>query len=317
MNYPKLSFSVATYQVKSILQDDFTLPDYAGSMLRGVYGNSLRRISCMTGQKKCDNCSIITTCPYPELFDPVGDMTHIGRNVKSIPAPYVIQAPDWGSKELKKGDELSFNIRMFGVSAHRVPFVFQAWRQALYHGIGRKPNRVSATISNIYHLETGQNLFDDDGNFIQHTPSIPKIDIDNHHTSNITIEFETPYRSQIQGNPIFVDDITPRRLITDIVRRVSLLTNFYGDSSDIENWQVDTWLTMSDTIKNTKELYWQDWKRYSNRQRRSMRLGGLMGKWYWEDVPAEIVAILKIGSIIHVGKQTVFGFGHMKDSCTS
>lgn len=316
MNYPKLSFSVATYQISSVLQDDFVLAEYAGSMLRGVYGNSLRKISCMTGQKKCDNCPIITTCPYPELFDPAKDMTHMGRNVKSIPAPYVIQAPAWGAKELKKGDELSFNIRLFGVSSHRTPFVFHSFRQALYHGIGRKPNKASAVVSNICHLETKQNLFDDEGNFVQHTPSIPKIDISNCPT-NIRIEFKTPYRSQIQGKPISVKDITPRRLVTDIIRRARLLIEFYGDASDITNWPIDEWLAMADNIKNTKELYWQDWKRYSNRQRRSMRLGGLMGKWYWQDVPTEIAAILKIGSIIHVGKQTVFGFGHMDGSYTS
>ncbi len=316
MNYPKLSFSVATYQVKSILQGGFSLPEYAGSMLRGVYGNSLRKISCMTGQKKCDNCPIITTCPYPELFEPVGDMTHIGRNVKSIPAPYVIQAPAWGARELKKGDELIFNIRLFGVPARRVPFVFQAWRQALRYGIGRKPNKASALISNIRHLETGQNLFDDKGNFVQHTPSIPNIEVGNHPT-DIVIEFKTPYRSQKQGNPISVEDITPRRLITDIIRRAILLTDFYGNASDSGDWQIDKWLAMADNIRNTKELYWQDWKRYSNRQHSSMRLGGLMGKWYWKDVQAEIATLLKIGNIIHVGKQTVFGFGNINSSCTS
>ena len=34
------------------------LPEYAGSMIRGVFGRALRRLACMTREKDCKACPL-------------------------------------------------------------------------------------------------------------------------------------------------------------------------------------------------------------------------------------------------------------------
>ena len=313
----ELSFPVITLQITAVLQGNFALPDYAGSMLRGIYGHALRRISCMTGQRRCEKCPLVSTCPFPELFDPAINKTHRGRAITSAPAPYVIQAPAWGAREIEKVGELVFNIRLFGKATQRMPFVVQAWRQALGRGMGRGNKRASAIISRIDCLETGQKVFDGaTGQILPH--DIPASVVKSpEQPSYAFLTFETPYRSQQQGHPLSPEKITPRRLIMDIIRRIRLLNDFYGNGLNDENWPVDLWLDMADHIIDDKQLHWQDWRRYSNRQRKAMSLGGVMGQWTWHDTPPELGQILNIGSLLHVGKQTVFGFGRMNCSLTS
>lgn len=38
-------------------------PEYAGSMIRGAFGNALRRTACMTHQSDCKSCPLYRTCP--------------------------------------------------------------------------------------------------------------------------------------------------------------------------------------------------------------------------------------------------------------
>ena len=53
-----------------------SLPPYAGSMLRGAFGMSLRKLACITKQKDCTTCPLYRSCPYPQIFEtppPVND----------------------------------------------------------------------------------------------------------------------------------------------------------------------------------------------------------------------------------------------------
>ena len=59
----------------------------------------------------------------------------------------------------------------------------------------------------------------------------------------------------------------------------------------------------------SKDIFFNDIKRYSNVQNTSMQLGGVMGEMWISDIDEESFNWLKLGEIIGVGKQTVFGLG--------
>ena len=59
----------------------------------------------------------------------------------------------------------------------------------------------------------------------------------------------------------------------------------------------------------SKDIFFNDIKRFSNVQNTSMQLGGVMGEMWISDIDEESFRLLKLGELISVGKQTVFGLG--------
>lgn len=52
--------------------------------------------------------------------------------------------------------------------------------------------------------------------------------------------------------------------------------------------------------------------RYSNRQKKHIKLSGFIGDVLFENVPSEFLWIIKLGEVIHIGKNTTFGNGKYK-----
>lgn len=62
----------------------------------------------------------------------------------------------------------------------------------------------------------------------------------------------------------------------------------------------------------SKNIYYQELTRRSNKQNIKMNMGGLMGEMVLSSVDAQTYNLLKLGEVIGVGKQTVFGLGKIK-----
>ena len=56
---------------------------------------------------------------------------------------------------------------------------------------------------------------------------------------------------------------------------------------------------------------WIDFKRFSHRQKTSMRMGGLIGKYHFTDRKGELSASLSRAGVLGLGKARTFGFGDM------
>ena len=59
-------------------------------------------------------------------------------------------------------------------------------------------------------------------------------------------------------------------------------------------------------------IVFTDLTRYSNRQHTKMQLGGIRGYISYEELDEQSYILLKLGEILGVGKQTVFGLGEIK-----
>ena len=112
------------------------MPDYAGSMFRGAFGHALRQLSCMTRQKECGGCPLLSTCPYPAIFSPTPPAQHALQKFSAIPVPYVIEPPEMGARLLEAGESLSFGMVLIGKALRELPLVILAWRRALARGVG-------------------------------------------------------------------------------------------------------------------------------------------------------------------------------------
>ena len=66
-----------------------------------------------------------------------------------------------------------------------------------------------------------------------------------------------------------------------------------------------------------KDLQYKELTRQSNRQKTTMNMGGLMGEIEIQGLSKECYQVLKVGELIGVGKQTVFGLSkiEVKGNC--
>ncbi|MDR3515407.1 MAG: CRISPR system precrRNA processing endoribonuclease RAMP protein Cas6 [Azospirillaceae bacterium] len=232
----------------------------------------------------------------------------------------MILPPKGGALILKKGQFFTFGMRLFGSGIERLPFVVQSWRQALARGLG--PMRGRARLTGVWAVAPQADapvaLYDCDtgtlGAVLPENPVLTDGEAETTTQTKVTLDFRTPLRLQVKGRPLRPADITPRRLVGDVVRRVRILTAQCGTpaaQANVRDWPVETWLGEADGIRSDQALRWQDWRRYSRRQDQAMILGGVVGQMVWQEIPASVLSLLRLATRIHVGKETVFGFGEV------
>ena len=108
------TFPLARYRLEWQASTPIHLPDFAGSMLRGAFGHALRQLACMTKQKDCAGCPLLTSCPYPAIFAPPPPASHVLQKFSQIPVPYVIEPPDWGARRIDVGETFAFHMVFIG-----------------------------------------------------------------------------------------------------------------------------------------------------------------------------------------------------------
>ena len=67
-------------------------------------------------------------------------------------------------------------------------------------------------------------------------------------------------------------------------------------------------------VTKGSDLQWQDWERYSNRQKTRMTLGGFVGRVTYRGVFQPFWPFLLLGTFVHVGKGAAFGLGQYRIS---
>ena len=309
------SFPLARYRFDFQATTPIRLPDYAGSMLRGAFGHALRQLACMTRQKECAGCPLMTTCPYPKIFAPLPPAAHPHQKFSAIPVPYIIEPPESGAHEIPTGAPFSFQMVLVGRALAELPLIILAWRRALSRGVGAL--RGTAELISVTHCGVdgmGETVVHrpDLGALVSHRQNVPistngSIKSD---TTRVTLQFVTPLRLQQNGHALSPEKIDTRALLMALVRRTTLLAEFHGVGGFAENFP--SLLAACGEIRGEKKLHWRDWTRYSSRQQQKMTLGGVVGEWILEGTLDPFSKYLHLGQWLHVGKEAAFGLGHYR-----
>lgn len=128
---------IARYRFTARVQQPLSLPDYAGSLLRGQFGAALRHVACMTRQPTCPGCPLVQTCPYTRIFEapPPPKGSHALQDFSQIPSPYLIEPPPPGARMLAAGDALVFHLVLVGHAIDQLALIVFALQRALQHGL--------------------------------------------------------------------------------------------------------------------------------------------------------------------------------------
>jgi hypothetical protein len=300
---------MARYRLVFEVQTALELPDYAGSMLRGVFGQSLRQFGCLTGRfgrNACGPCPRMTACPYALIFETPPPAEHQLQKFSAVPNAYVIEPPPWGRRLYQPKEPLVFDLVLFGQALMRLPLVIWAWRRALANGLGRGTAELMETVLlnpqgevKVFDASPGQEWPYEHEQCLRLPPLQDAADF--------SLNFITPLRLQENGWVLPPELVTARVLLMALVRRVSLLLEFHAGLKP--DYDFPLLKRLAEGVGAVNSLKWRRWERWSNRQHQKMSFDGLVGEVRLSGVPVEFRDFLRLGQWVHIGKNATFGLG--------
>jgi hypothetical protein len=303
---PGAQLPVARYRFCFRMREPLRLPQYAGSLLRGQFGSALRRSACITGAKACAGCPLLTTCPYPMIFETPAPPEHRLQKFSAVPNPYVIEPPA-GVRRLGAGDTLRFDVVLIGRALERLALIAHALQRALGEGLGKARARGDLIDITLETAAGREAVWDSaSGKLAAHTaqltvPEFPR-------TREVTLAFETPLRLQEKGQPLSAAQLSPRALVMALVRRIELLFEFHAGVAGL-GAQAPALARAAESLFEQRDLRWKDLVRYSSRQRQTVPQGGVIGTWTLRGELQPLLPWLWLGQWLHAGKSATMGLG--------
>lgn len=297
VRFVKIHFTIA-------FLEDSRLPEDKVSAIRGGMGEMLLRKNCVR-DRQCEVCDFESECIVQRMmytkFVKKPEFVTTGGSVG-----YVLECEDY-REFFKAGGKLKFNLILFG----RNIVYFEQYVQAFQilgeqEGIGK--NHARFRIVEIRNTE-GLPLLE--GNSINMNRYVihvlydyvmfRKMQIDIAKPENIIV-FDTPLTLKYQQE--YRQEFQMEAILNAIKRRIYMLDCFEGIESDIchyNNCSIPTILYQQHRLIH---VY-----RYSARKNEKMILRGIKGYAVLSELPLDSIELLLAGELIHIGKNTSFGFG--------
>ncbi|MBT9173037.1 MAG: hypothetical protein DDT21_01427 [Syntrophomonadaceae bacterium] len=305
-------FRIARYRITlSAGKQGLILPPYKGATFRGGFGAVFRRIACAVREQDCLNCLLKSQCPYAYIFEtfPPENSQALSK-YESIPRPFVLEPPTETKTFYAPGETLDFQLLLFGRANSYLPYFIVVFREMGETGLGRGRRPFILEEVTALGRHQAEQIYSSGTNTVRNVDlsdtfpsrSFPPI-------SEIQIKFITPARLVDDGTCATVPEF--HVFFRQIMRRISSLSYFHhGQRLDADYGGLavrSRHITLS--ANNTS---WQDLERYSHRQEQRINMGGLIGTVTYQGDLTEFIPWLALGEQVHVGKNTVFGFGKYK-----
>ena len=296
----KLYFVKTEFSLKCL--GKIYLSKFKGSTIRGGFGYSFRKISCVNKPKKCEECQLLKECIYIKIFEP---KIFREEKVKDIPRPFVFEYPTNFKNFFNIDEILKFNFIIFGDVIDYFPYFLLSFIDLGNEGLGSTREKfIIEKIRQLYPLE--KEIFENSEVDINLPDKRENELLKEKDIHTIKIKFITPLKIKYEGKLVSYPEF--HIFIRAILRRTFLLLKYWcGFDSKIE---------FNEIIEKAKEvkisgckLRWFDYERYSTRQREKIKHGGIIGEIEYKGDIGEFLPLIEIGSHIHIGKNTSFGLG--------
>ena len=305
-----MSLLFGKYTFHCTFTRDATLPEFKGSTFRGVFGRALKQTVCALKHQACDQCLLKEKCLYCVTFE-----THVLASTKETkqpnrPHPFVIVPPLSPQTSFQKGEAFAFDLLLFGPVNDSLPYFVYALDQMGKIGVGRQVEgergafqlgQVRQNNTIIYNAK--------EGTLKPHAPAV--LDVPWDHSASgrdrtITATLLTPLR--LKRNNHLHDQLPFHVLIRAMLRRASSLFDWYGRKPPAFDYK--GLIEKAEHIETIRsDIRWQDWRRYSSRQKDAMLLGGMTGTIAYRGDVGEFLPLIHFCEQVNIGKQTAFGLG--------
>lgn len=299
IRYVKLHFTIE-------MLEDTVLPKYKASALRGGIGEMLLRANCVR-DRDCEHCDFESECMVQRTmyskFEKKPEFVTTGESVG-----YVLECEDY-QEEFQAGECLNFQLILFG----KTIVYFNQYMQALYalgmQGVGKYNSRFQiVSVTN-----TKKEPILEENNIYMKNYEIQKISdyviyrmeqLKQNGLKNI-VRFKTPLTLKYQNE--YLKEFHMKAIVNAVKRRLYMLECFEGTDSGYYNKKYEN---IPEILK--QEHCFIGVPRFSNRQGEKMVLKGIEGEIHLTEMEDEILMLLLAGELIHIGKNTSFGFGRYR-----
>lgn len=299
IRYIKLHFTAA-------ILDDTELPANKVSALRGGMGEMLLRANCVR-DRDCVNCDFESECIVRKtMYSKYKIVPQFVTTDDSV--GYILECENY-DEMFAAGDLLQFNLILFG----KAIVYFNQYMQAFFalgnEGIGKEHAKYQiVSVTNT----RNQPLFVDGavymmnyqiqtlGEYVDYRIGrMKKTDCQNR------LVFHTPVSLKYQGE--FLEEYHIEAIWNAVLRRIYMLECFEEITDNVYTIEELKAIEMPDIVKQeARHAYiW----RYSSTQDKKMVLNGIKGYMQLDQIPGQILPWLLAGELIHIGKNTSFGFG--------
>lgn len=291
---PLLSLRFELKQHKSLL-----LPQHAGSMLRGAFGHTLKKLACITKQKECKDCPLVQSCAYSQVFK------GLINTEEHASLPYVIHMPTEANRVIAIGQTWSFGMTLVGQAINQLPIIAYAWQKTCEEGFSK--DKSQAELIAIYHHDNI--VYQPNKPLVMPTPSSIKT---KPLASSVHLDFISPLRIQHHNYIILnPEELTAPIVLITLAKRIQRLAELHATPIHLDIAQL---LAAAQQISTNIHLKRSTMTRYSNHQQRLMNLDGLIGRISLTGDLSLFSALLSLGELVHIGKNSTMGLGQYKMS---
>ncbi|NPV37754.1 hypothetical protein BREVNS_1737 [Brevinematales bacterium NS] len=274
-------------------------------VIRSILGKELRSLACIFKGRQCDECGLVKHCPVSILFEtPLSKDEAFMRGLNRGAHPFVF----WTEVGLgQKVRSFPLFLTIIGCLDEAFPFIYGALLRGSRGGILREriPYEIVGVESDGVVIGTKMDTLD------MKTLSGAKcftlsLQQDVRRYRQYRIVLSTPLRLKHEGR--YMNRLDPGAFLASIQRRLWQLSALYGEAKTLPrveshpSWQI-----------RDINVRWQDLSHYSARQKRLIKLGGLVGDFVLEGEfsPYE-EGLLEAATLFHAGKNVAFGLGRVE-----
>lgn len=301
-----------------MLCQDCTLPEKKTSAIRGGFGEMLLRANCIS-DRDCDHCSFYEECLVPRIFYSKykEQFRPAFANDQKESMGYILECSDERTK-YSEGDTMEFTMTLFGKTAVYFSCITQSFFALGQNGLGKdKAKFVITSIRNTanknildpetasiymknYQIETLSTYIE-----MRKNQLIESAKIENKEKQSYRIYFDTPLCLKHQKEFLHEFDISA--IIKNLQRRIYMY-NAYEECDQLDFYNQE--LSLPKTLDS--KCFHEKVRRYSSRHNEKMEFSGIVGYLDIQNVSEEVLEILLAGEILHLGKNTRFGFGKIR-----
>jgi len=312
------NFSLAKY--KFILQatTKIILPPFAGSSLRTAFSEIFQKISCTKSNSRvCAHCESRNDCIYFQIFENSGEFGALQLNrFKTPPKPFIFEPPmNFKSQIYEKQQEFECNLLLIGRAIPEFARFVTAFRQMGEKGFGVRQGTfflkevigqhlISNSSQRVYSEAsglTGETDLTFQLNDLLQTFQPPRSKL-----NCVRIEFLTPTR--IKSSGAFGSPFNFKLFIQTLLTRISNIAYNYCDQTRALNFR--RLVDLAQPVKVvTDHVPRRQEPRFQAQDDLEMFLGGYVGEITYAGDLAPFWPWLKVGEVIHVGKNSAFGLG--------
>ena len=323
--------TLSQFEASIKFDSDADLTLWSGNTLRSGFGAHLRALVCATGGNErlragpgvpekgsegCTGCPLASACVYNYFFgsSPPPE-AKVLRKQSDIPRPFVFDPPAPGRH--CTGSEAAFNFTLIGKGIQFLPYFLLSLRNLGESGMSRgyRLGYGRFSLQSVDSLGYGarENIFSGDTVYNRAVPlSFQEMQkACTEHQGDLLVRFLTP--TQIKEDDRFTATPTFRGLISRLLFRANALAEFFGSGMLFDQERSLALLgecrEVSTVSACTREVRAQ---RYFHKQKvRQQQLPPFFkGEIrYHGDFSREVMALLGLGRLIHVGKMATFGNG--------